>query len=86
MKINELIRNVSHLVASRETIDHGSIRCLYSEQACISIASVEGCDDVGTGIVGDDDLAASLAALAADGDRIAERQAHARRNNEKDSR
>lgn len=72
MKIKELIRNVAKLVESRETIDHGSIRCLYSEQGCREIESAEGCDSVDTGKVGDDDLAADLMDLAEDGDRIAE--------------
>jgi hypothetical protein len=72
MKINELIRNVAKLVESRETIDHGSIRCLHSDNAVREIESAEGCDSVGTGTVGDDDLAADLMEIAEDGDRIAE--------------
>jgi len=72
MKIQELLRKVSNLVESREIIDHGSIRCLHSEQTAREIESAEGCDDVGTGIIGDDDLAAELSDLAKDGDQIAE--------------
>ena len=72
MKINELIRNVAKLVESRETIDHGSIRCLHSDNAVREIESAEGCDSVDTGTVGDDDLAADLMEIAEDGDRIAE--------------
>ena len=72
MKINELIRNIAHLVESRETIDHGSIRCLWSQEGVDSIMGAEDCDDVDTGTVGDDDLAAELDDLAGDGDRIAE--------------
>jgi len=33
MKINELIKSVAHLVSERETIDHGSIRCLHGGEA-----------------------------------------------------
>lgn len=72
MKINELIREASDLVAAREIIDHGSIRCLWSQAAVDSIESAEGCEKVGTGLVGDDDLAAELSELAGDGDRIAD--------------
>lgn len=72
MKINELIKSVANLVETRETIDHGTIRCLHSENAVREIMSAEGCDDVDTGTVGDDDLAAELAELAEDGDRIAD--------------
>jgi hypothetical protein len=72
MKINELIRNISNLVESREIIDHGSIRCLHSDQAMRDIESAEGCDSVDIGTVGDDDLAAHLMEIAECGDRIAE--------------
>lgn len=72
MKLNELIRNIAKLVESRETIDHGSIRCLHSDNAVSEIESAEGCDSVDTGTVGDDDLAASLMEISEDGDQIAE--------------
>lgn len=72
MKLNELIKSVAKLVESREIIDHGSIRCLHSDQAVRDIESAEGCDEVDTGNIGDDDLAEELSDLAEDGDRIAE--------------
>jgi hypothetical protein len=72
MKINELIKNVSRLVESREIIDHGTIRMLYSDRAVEEIADAEGCDEVDTGTIGDDDLAEKLSDLAEDGDLIAE--------------
>lgn len=72
MKLNELIKAVSNLVEERETIDHGSIRCLHSDRAVQEIESAEGCDSVDTSIVGDDDLASDLSDLADDGDQIAE--------------
>ena len=72
MKISELIRNTAKLVEARETIDHGSIRCLYSDNAVRDIESAELCDSVDTGTVGDDDLAAVLMEIAEDGDRIAD--------------
>lgn len=72
MKLNELIKAVSKLVESRETIDHGSIRCLHSDQAVRDIESAEGCDEVDTGTIGDDDLAEELEDLAEDGDQISE--------------
>lgn len=72
MKIQELIRKVATLVESREIIDHGSIRCLHSDQSVSEIESAEGCDEVGTGTIGDDDLASELSDLADDGDLIAE--------------
>jgi len=71
MKIQTLIRNVADLVETREIIDHGTIRCLHSDNAVREIESAEGCDEVETGLIGDDDLAADLAELAEDGDRIA---------------
>jgi len=67
MKIKALITCVADLVASRETIDHGSIRCLWSQSAVDSIESAEDCDEVATGIIGDDDLASELSSLAAYG-------------------
>lgn len=72
MKLKELIRNVAELVEEREIIDHGSIRCLHSDNAVAEIESAEPRDSVGTGLVGDDDLAADLLEIAEDGDRIAE--------------
>lgn len=72
MKINELIRNIATLVESREIIDHGSIRCLHSDDAVRDIESAEGCESVDVGTVGDDDLAAHLMEVAECGDQIAE--------------
>ena len=71
MKIKELIKAVAKLVSERDTIDHGSIRCLWSQNAVNEIHSVEDCDEVDTGTVGDDDLAEKLNDLA-DGDQIGE--------------
>jgi len=70
MKLNELIKSAAKLVESREIIDHGTIRCLHSDQAVREIKSAEGCDDVDTGTIGDDDLASELVDLAEDGDKI----------------
>ena len=50
MKINELIKSVAHLVSEREADD--------------SILSVEDCDEVDTGTIGDDGLSAALDELA----------------------
>lgn len=72
MKIKELIKSVSNLVESREIIEHGSIRCLHSAQTVREIESAEGCDEVETNLIGDDDLATELSDLADDGDRIAD--------------
>jgi hypothetical protein len=72
MKIKSLLNAVAKLVETREIIDHGSIRCLHSDNAVREIESAEPCDEVGTGVIGDDDLAAELAGLAVDGDRIAD--------------
>lgn len=71
MKIKELLTAVSALVQSRKTIDHGSIRMLWDEQAAADIAQAEDCDDVDTGTIGSDELAAELSDIAEDGDRIA---------------
>jgi hypothetical protein len=74
MKIKELIKNVSSLVVSREIISHGTIRTLKTPRAAKEIADAEGIgvDEVGTDLIGDDDLAAELFDLAGDSDRIAE--------------
>lgn len=72
MQIKELIKNVSNLIESREIISHGSIRCLHSDQAVSEIEEAEPCDEVGTDIIGDDDLASELSDLSEDGDRIAD--------------
>lgn len=72
MKINELLKQVSDLVQTREIISHGSIRCLHCEQSVREIEQAEGCNRVGTGLIGDNGLAAELAELTTDGDRIAE--------------
>jgi hypothetical protein len=72
MKIAELIKAVSNLVETREIIEHGSIRCLFSQSTVDEIYSAEDCDEVDTGIIGDDDLAAELSDLAENGDQIAE--------------
>ena len=61
MTIKELIKSVASLVEEREIIDHGTIRCLHSDQGVREIESCEpDCDEVGTGTVGDDDLAEKL--------------------------
>ena len=72
MKLNQLIKAVAKLVEEREIIDHGTIRMLHSDRAVSEIESAEGCDEVDTGTIGDDDLAEELADLAEDGDQIAE--------------
>ena len=72
MKINELIKAVANLVVSREIIDHGTIRCIYSKQAVQDIESAEGCDEVGTGEIGDDELAGVLEQMAENGDMMAD--------------
>lgn len=69
MKINELIKSISNLVETRKIINHGSIRCLPTADAAVRS---DDCDEVGTETIGDDDLAAGLAELAVDGDRIAD--------------
>lgn len=71
MKLKELIGCVAKLVEQRDIIDHGTIRCLHSDQAVDEIESAEGCDEVETGTIGDDDLAKSLLELLED-DRLAE--------------
>ncbi len=72
MKIKALITSIAKLVESREIIDHGFIRCLHDDNAVREIESAEGCDEVGTGSIGDDDLASELVELSENGDRIAE--------------
>lgn len=72
MKINDLIKAVAKLVEEREIIDHGSIRCIYSDQAVSEIESAEGCEEVDTGTIGDDDLASELDDLSDDGEAIGE--------------
>lgn len=64
MKIKDLLLSASRLVASRDIIEHGSIRCLYSERSASEISSAEGCEEVDTSTVGDDELSAELAELA----------------------
>ena len=65
MTIKELIKSVANLVEERETIDHGTIRCLHSDQGVRDIESCEpDCGEVGTGTVGDDDLAGKLRGIA----------------------
>ena len=64
MKIKEMIISVAKLVEEQEIIDHGSIRCLHSDQAVREIESAEGCESVDTGTVGDNDLASKLSDLA----------------------
>jgi hypothetical protein len=71
MKLKDLIHSVAKLVEQRDIIDHGSIRCLYSDQAVHDIESAEDCDEVGTGTIGDDDLAEKLRELCED-DRLAD--------------
>ena len=71
MKLKDLIHSVAKLVEQRDIIDHGSIRCLHSDQAVYDIESAEDCDEVDTGTIGDDDLAEKLRELCED-DRLAE--------------
>jgi len=66
MTIKELLESVANLVEEREIIDHGSIRCLYSEEAVRSIQSAEDVEEVDTGTIGDNDLASKLRRLAED--------------------
>lgn len=65
-----MLADVAALVAERATIDHGSIRCLYSEAGVRSIESVEDCDEVETGTIGDDALADRLLELASSGQSV----------------
>lgn len=71
MNTTSLIKAVSVLVTERKIIDHGYIRCLYSTNAAREIESAEGCETVGEGTIGDDNLAAELAALAEDASLVA---------------
>ena len=64
MTIKNLIKSVAALVEEREIIDHGSIRCLHSENAVREIESAEPCESVDTGTIGDDDLAEKLRDIA----------------------
>lgn len=70
MKIKEMLAEVAALVAEREIIDHGSIRCLYSAQACREIESAEGCDEVETGTIGDDELAEKISEILENPERL----------------
>lgn len=70
MTIKNLLLAVASLVESREIIDHGAIRCLYSADVVRSIEQVEDVDEVETGTVGDDDLAERLRELAEDAGEI----------------
>lgn len=67
MKTSEFLIEVANLIQEREIISHGTIRCLQSEQAVRDIESAEGCDEVDSGSVGDDELADKLRELADDG-------------------
>ena len=62
MKIKDIILSVAKLVSERDIIDHGSIRCLHSDNAVSEIASAEGIEEseVDTGTIGDDALADKL--------------------------
>lgn len=65
MTVKELIKSVANLVEERETIDHGTIRCLHSDQGVRDIESCEpDCGEVGTGTVGDDELTEKLREIA----------------------
>lgn len=72
MKIKDMLAEIAILVQSRDTIDHGSIRCLYSEQGCREIEGAEGCDEVYSGEVGDDDLAEEINQLIENPERLIE--------------
>jgi hypothetical protein len=64
--IRDLLRSVAALVDEREIIDHGSIRCLYSQSAVDSICEAEGCDEVEVGRIGSSDLCERLLDFAED--------------------
>lgn len=66
MKINELLKSVAHLVQVRKTIDHGAIRCIYSDQRVRDIEACEACEEVDTGEVGDDELTEELGQIVED--------------------
>jgi hypothetical protein len=67
MKISELILTVASLVEERKIINHGSIKCLYSDEDARDIQQAEGCDEVDTGIIGDNELSQKLTELIEDG-------------------
>lgn len=71
MKLKDLIHSVAKLVEQRDIIDHGSIRCLHSDQGVRDIENSEDCDEVDTGTIGDDDLSEKLRELC-DDDRLAD--------------
>lgn len=62
--LKKVLNEVADVVAQRETINHGTIRCLHTQEAVDSILSAEGCDKVDTGTIGDDDLAEKLREVA----------------------
>ena len=62
--LQQLLTDAAIVVAERDIIDHGTIRCLYAEEYVRDICSAEGCDEVGTGTVGDDGLAERLRHIA----------------------
>lgn len=59
------LEQIAALVEEREIIDHGSIRCLYSEEACESIEQVDS-DEVGVSTIGSYALAAAIRSLEGD--------------------
>lgn len=62
MKTIVTLEQIAALVEEREIIDHGSIRCLYSEEACESIEQVDS-DAVGVSTIGSNALAAAIRCL-----------------------
>lgn len=62
MKTIVTLEQIAALVEEREIIDHGSIRCLYSEEACESIEQVDS-DEVGVSTIGSYALAAAIRSL-----------------------
>ena len=70
MKIKDLLLSVASLVEERDTIDHGSIRCLHSDRAVREIEQAEGCDEVDTGTIGDDVLAEKIRDMVNDADAL----------------
>jgi hypothetical protein len=70
MTIKELLLSTAELVDEREIIEHGSIRCLWSQEHVDAIRMAEDYVRIGTGIVGDSELSHKLRHLAKDSDRI----------------
>ena len=63
MKLVELLEGTAKIIESQKIIDHGSIRCLFSIEACNYIMQAEGCSKVYLNTIGDDKLANELLKL-----------------------